>query len=68
MGVPCAGFSSRTAHFSQLVWAGSTYVGCGLSVCRINGYDALFHVCNYRAPGNVKTAVAYWNNVRPVIK
>jgi uncharacterized protein YkwD len=35
-------------HFTQLVWAGSTRVGCGLAQC--GEWDYL--VCNYSPPGN----------------
>jgi uncharacterized protein YkwD len=35
-------------HFTQLVWAGTSEVGCGVAQC--SGNDLL--VCNYNPPGN----------------
>ncbi|KAJ8121965.1 hypothetical protein ONZ43_g1718 [Nemania bipapillata] len=49
-------------HMSQLVWAGSTTVGCAVQYCpRGTAYatlDAWFTVCNYSPPGNVGGAYA----------
>ncbi|KAI0878001.1 CAP domain-containing protein [Hypoxylon argillaceum] len=49
-------------HLSQLVWAGSTTVGCAVQYCpRGTSYatlDAWFTVCNYSPPGNVGGAYA----------
>jgi len=36
-------------HYTQLVWKGSTEVGCGMAVC---GDDSQVWVCNYRPAGN----------------
>ena len=46
------GFDGSTGHFTQLVWVGTTKVGCGRSQCK--GNDIV--VCNYDPPGNVMTA------------
>lgn len=43
------GFSSRTGHFTQVVWLGSTEVGCGKAESRSGG---TYVVCNYNPPGN----------------
>ena len=45
---PDGGFSMQTGHFTQLVWRGTTQVGCGHSHC--NGND--IWVCEYDPPGN----------------
>ncbi|WIA37933.1 hypothetical protein OEZ86_001310 [Tetradesmus obliquus] len=43
------GFSGATGHFTQLVWRGTTKMGCGLnSRCGMATY-----VCQYSPPGNV---------------
>ncbi|KAL9935854.1 hypothetical protein V8E36_005431 [Tilletia maclaganii] len=56
------GFSSATGHFTQLVWASSTIVGCARNTQCIPqqlglgtgfGSQATFIVCQYRPPGNV---------------
>jgi uncharacterized protein YkwD len=46
-----ATFGMDTGHFTQLVWAGTSRVGCGRSACK--GMDIV--VCNYDPPGNVAT-------------
>lgn len=53
------GFSMATGHFTQLVWAGTTSLGCGMSTCK--GLDII--VCNYDPPGNVERG--YQRNVKP---
>jgi uncharacterized protein YkwD len=42
------GFSMSTGHFTQVVWQGSTKLGCAMTTC--NGTD--IWVCNYDPPGN----------------
>ena len=42
------GFSMNTGHFTQLVWRGTTHLGCGTVSCK--GLD--LWVCNYDPPGN----------------
>lgn len=53
------GFSMQTGHFTQLVWVGTTELGCGQSTC--NGLDVW--VCQYGPPGNVEGQ--YRQNVLP---
>lgn len=43
------GFSMATGHFTQVVWAGSTEVGCGKAKSKSGG---TYIVCNYNPPGN----------------
>lgn len=56
-----ANHRSRTGqpvgHFTQVVWRGSTQLGCGMATC--NGQDML--VCNYAEAGNM--GGAYPQNV-----
>jgi uncharacterized protein YkwD len=54
------GFSMKTGHFTQVVWRGTTQVGCGRSQC--NGMDVW--ICQYNPPGNVQGE--YRQNVLPV--
>ncbi|KAH7029804.1 CAP domain-containing protein [Microdochium trichocladiopsis] len=46
-------------HFTQVVWKGTTEVGCAYKTCD-NG-KAYFFECNYKAPGNYEGQFA--NNV-----
>ena len=54
------GFSSRTGHFTQVVWKSTTSLGCGLGIV---GGRAI-GVCNYSPPGNV--IGAFPRNVLPI--
>ncbi|CAF9908609.1 MAG: hypothetical protein ALECFALPRED_004692 [Alectoria fallacina] len=48
------GFSESTGHFSQLVWKGTTSVGCGRVDCNgQGGVPGWFVVCEYWPAGNV---------------
>jgi uncharacterized protein YkwD len=53
------GFSMQTGHFTQVVWAGSKRLGCGVTTC---GGMSIW-VCNYDPPGNMQGA--YRANVKP---
>lgn len=44
------GFEAGTGHFTQLVWKGTTDVGCGRKLCGERGW---FLVCEYWPRGNV---------------
>ena len=54
------GFSMQSGHFTQVVWRGTTQLGCGRSQC--NGSDII--VCEYDPPGNFEGE--YAKNVLPV--
>lgn len=43
------GFSMATGHFTQVVWAGSSELGCGKARSKRGG---TYIVCNYNPPGN----------------
>ncbi|VDI14643.1 peptidase inhibitor 16 [Mytilus galloprovincialis] len=52
--------SSKTGHYTQLIWADTSKVGCSMKRCPVlfmkNGVtvkDAWFLVCFYNPPGNV---------------
>lgn len=53
------GFSMDTGHFTQVVWAGSTQLGCAMAHCD----DLDIWVCNYDPPGNMDGE--YQANVHP---
>jgi uncharacterized protein YkwD len=53
------GFSMETGHFTQVVWRGTTRLGCGVARCA----DSEVWVCNYDGPGNVEGQ--FPDNVRP---
>jgi hypothetical protein len=50
-GEPCG-------HYTQLVWRGTTRVGCGKATCTVNspfgaGFPTWeYYVCDYEPPGN----------------
>ena len=48
---PGSGFSSATGHYTQVVWKGTSEVGCGLAPCGLV-------TCSYDPPGNVQGAFA----------
>ncbi|MFP2910758.1 CAP domain-containing protein [Pyxidicoccus sp. 3LFB2] len=47
------GFSGATGHFTQLVWKGTTRVGCAVSQGKGSKWYETYVVCIYQAPGNV---------------
>jgi len=56
------GFGMATGHFTQVVWKGTTHVGCGAAMC--NGMSRW--VCNYDPAGNVEGDFA--TNVTPAVR
>lgn len=46
------GFASGTGHFTQVVWEGSTGVGCGIATCTVSQWNVVVVSCNYSPPGN----------------
>ncbi|KAL1936315.1 hypothetical protein VTP01DRAFT_449 [Rhizomucor pusillus] len=55
------GFSSATGHFTQLVWKGTTQLGCGVTKC-LNGP---LYTCSYYKPGNIVGGTYFQENVLP---
>ena len=43
------GFSGATGHFTQVVWKGSTGLGCAVTRCNAEGP---IYVCHYTPAGN----------------
>jgi len=59
---------AKWGHFTQMVWKGTSRIGCAFKVCKkgtifSNGYGN-FIACNYQTPGNVGGAYAA-NVARP---
>lgn len=49
-------------HFTQLVWANTTHVGCAVSFCpsqTLSAYPATYLVCNYSPGGNITGRTPY---------
>ena len=55
------GFSPKTGHFTQLVWRGTSELGCAKAEC---GSQIDLWVCQYAPPGNVEGG--YHDNVQPI--
>jgi hypothetical protein len=45
-------FSNGCGHYTQVVWRGTTEVGCGVATCGTGRTAGEVWVCNYKAPGN----------------
>ena len=50
---------SAVGHFTQMAWAKTRYVGCGVNKCNDGTYNKYFLVCNYYPTGNYYTQYPY---------
>lgn len=50
-------------HFTQVVWQGTTRVGCAWAACNASQYE--FWVCQYSPQGNIMAAATINTNVPP---
>ncbi|MGE0382174.1 MAG: CAP family protein, partial [Hyphomicrobium sp.] len=57
------GFTSQTGHFTQVVWKGSTQLGCGMAMGCPGAFNGGYWVCRYAPPGNMQGA--FEQNVAP---
>lgn len=51
-------------HFTQVVWKGSTHVGCATVKCAggtVLSLQSWYTVCNYKSPGKTRTPCTYAN-------
>ncbi len=54
-------FGYKTGHFTQVIWKGSTEIGCGKAMSYRGG---TYVVCNYNPPGNYRGMFS--SNVLPL--
>lgn len=47
------GFSPQVGHFTQMVWKGTTEVGCAVLNVKGSQWLETYVVCDYQPPGNV---------------
>ncbi|CAD6189690.1 unnamed protein product [Caenorhabditis auriculariae] len=53
-------FNSGIGHATQMAWASTSSIGCGINSCRINQNWSIIHVvCHYSPPGNIIGAKIY---------
>ena len=56
-------FLKSAGHYTQLMWKGSTQVGCALSTGTLNSLPLVAVACNYSPPGNVTGEANFVANV-----
>lgn len=56
-------FLKSAGHYTQLMWKGSTQVGCALSTGTLNSLPLVAIACNYSPPGNVTGEANFVANV-----
>jgi uncharacterized protein YkwD len=47
------GFSMDTGHFTQVVWKGTTKIGCGVKTCNNLSKGFKLYTCSYSSYGNI---------------
>lgn len=52
-------FSKETGHYSQMVWADTDRIGCGVTQFPSDGWIARLYVCNYGSAGNILRTPVY---------
>nr|CAD7425472.1 unnamed protein product [Timema monikensis] len=56
---PTKKFNDKSGHYSQLVWAETSLVGCGYIIFQENVWIKYMLVCNYGSAGNYEGASVY---------
>eukprot|EP00611_Tribonema_gayanum_P013135 TRINITY_DN2393_c0_g1_i1.p2 TRINITY_DN2393_c0_g1~~TRINITY_DN2393_c0_g1_i1.p2 ORF type:complete len:188 (-),score=12.43 TRINITY_DN2393_c0_g1_i1:267-830(-) len=60
---PCCGDEQQfeaTGHYTQMVWSGSTELGCGSGLgTTSDGYECIVWTCHYNPAGNVLGSTPY---------
>ncbi|XP_047984158.1 scoloptoxin SSD552-like [Leguminivora glycinivorella] len=49
-------------HYTQMVWAESTHVGCGIAQKKEDGWTTTMIICHYGPAGNILGQVPYKSN------
>jgi len=52
-------FASATGHYSQMMWAKTSRIGCGVTSFRSGRFISRLYVCNYGESGNVLRQPVY---------
>jgi len=52
-------FVSATGHFTQVIWAETSKVGCGFTMFQNQGMFQKLYTCNYGVGGNIRNAAIY---------
>merc|ERR1712129_391415 len=55
-------YQGGAGHFTQIIWDGTQYVGCGWKQCSGSGTYGGILTCNYYPPGN-----GFWNGKYPYV-
>jgi len=52
-------FSPATGHYSQMMWAKTSKIGCGVTAFRSGRFNTRLYVCNYGQTGNILRQQVY---------
>lgn len=58
-GGPLRDADMEAGHYTQVVWRGTTHIGCGRTTCSKDGVDWTLVSCNYSPAGNVMGTRVY---------
>jgi len=58
-GGPMRDADMEAGHYTQVVWRGTTRIGCGRATCAKDGFDWTLVSCNYSPAGNVMGTRVY---------
>jgi pathogenesis-related protein 1 len=51
--------SDGCGHYTQIVWRGTTEIGCGVASCKQGAFTTDIWICNYKPPGNIVGQTPY---------
>lgn len=61
------GYSDATGHFTQLVWASTTQIGCAMVNAQNDRQFPYSMTCEYAPPGNIVNDGYFAANVKPLV-